>query len=571
MTPDEHKDKILESANTYLQLGKLLKAKRTSWAKQEVEQILSRHISDEEKIQEIIKIDQASAKQKEILQRKKNKLKDQQVEKKTVKPVESPPKKLHKENFLMYLLVHYRKIAKFGHETQTLKANYLNFSFQVNTRVGVTLYNIQTSIHKLLDSLQWLKENAWQVLSKEEYNLIIAFYDFCDQYYKEFLQNFDYTDLVLVQKQFFIITQKDSYKDMLLSAIKKGLQANPGYASKIEEIIQEIRKIVYENEMTPSLTHIIQALHMQDLKRYCRVKDIIYTEEPPALKKNRYNAPDRVMKKINQHLWNKQTYFLAKKNELQLLDFITGKIYYQNQPSYRILKQFSPLFIGNQQEDQQAAVDFLKEKEDLAGFTLGLLKEYSRVFKQFTTEKVPIIVADGKIVEEKITPYALDEKFRSIQEMYRFLSDTMKKIAFGKIHYNRFQEYIDKKITVSENEKTLFLTIEDLSRFFYELATQLFKNYNYEKEINSLPNHERIKILDDLDIFEKTVPYSKGKINLNYLLSNKTVLEGYIDLLEVCLSFAMLFLNQDLIKRLKYKTKLQEEVNDLTQLMLRMK
>ncbi|MDH4127735.1 MAG: hypothetical protein OEV44_03205 [Spirochaetota bacterium] len=559
---NDQKDKLLESANTYLQLGKLLKKKRNSWANREVEKIISLNISYEEKIIRIIKIDEAVLRQKEILHKKKP---TQQKPHKSLKhEIDLPPEKLQKENFVIYLLFHFTKIARFGRKTQTLKTKFINLSFQMHPKVGASLYDIHKLIQELIDPLNYLVEKGWMILTKEEYNIIFNFYDFCDQYYKDFLIDFDYTDLILMQKTFLMITKDESRIELLLKSVEKGLKDHSLYSLRVKTLIDKIKMIVYPNIMIPSLTNILLAIQMMDLKRFCRFSDLVFTENPPSIKKNIYLAPENIMGNIKRFIWEKQNLLDDKEKEYHYLLFIIEKFVpnWENH-SFDLLKKFSST---NTETTNQP----LQSVSDLSKFLLLLLKEYLRVFKEFTLEKVSLITTDNHVVMEKIIPYSLDSEFRSIQSEYHFLSDFMKEHPLKNIAYNRYSEYVNNGITVSDDENALFTIIKKLSNSFYQISIKLFQNYAFENKLDEIPINKRLELFQDKDIFEKTIPYAKGRLNLNYYLSNKTVLEAYLSLMEFSVNFSLLFLNEDLHRKLKAIPLMREELTKLIYLIQRM-
>ncbi len=568
MATKEQKEKLLESANNYLQLGRLLKKNRGSWASREVEKILLLSIRDEEKIDQILRVDKLAIQQQKILKRKKSHQDRELDTPQPIKKIDNPPERIYKKSFLSYLLFEYRKIAHFGKETHTLVSRFPGLPFQLDPQIGDSLFEIQKMIAELLDPLTYLIEHGWVDLTKEEYNLLVEFYEFCDQYYKEFLQDFDYTDLVLIQKQFLTVIQSDSYRCMLIESIQKGLRNHQLYSITLDEIIIKIKKIIEMNDLTPSLTHILMAILMKDMNTFCRIKDLIFTENIPFIKRNRYHAKEEILNNIRHYIWQKEQIYNDITKKYKYLLFIRNRYIpdWMSHP-FDFLKRFSHLNRGEHHSDK----DFRTNIDDLGFFLLTLIKEYLRVFKQFTMDKVSLVLGEDTIIRERIIPYALDRYFRQLEEDYRLIEDLLRNGQIEKINFHQFKQYINNDNNPTDKEFTLYYIINSLSQNFYEISYQLYKNYLNDSQFNQFPVNERIKTIQDKDFFEKTIPYGKGKLNLNYFLSDKKVVDAYLELIHFSVEFSLFFYNQEIINLFKNELSLKGEVTNLSALIQRMK
>ncbi len=570
MNTQKNKDQLLKSAKTYLTLGKVLKERRGAWARREVEYILKQDILDETKLREIRKIDQTAVTRKQLQDKQKKESQAKKAHKHPLPDIEPPPQKLGRTNFISYLLFHYRKIARFGRKTGTLIPRYTRLSFTPDPKVAVSLTSIQRLIQKLLDPLHDLIGKSWVKLSKEEYNLILAFYNFCDHYYKEFLQDFHQDDLLLIQKEFFTVIQKDSYHDLLIEGVKKGLSSHPLYGLRINDIVEDIKKVLSEDTLKPSLSQILLSMHMEEIKRFCRLKDMIHTENPPFIKQKRYMASDEVLARIRQYVWNHEQILSKKEKEDQYMDFVTQKgLVNGRNHDYAFLLKFSSLDPISEESDERSMSQVKRGIDDLAFFTLMLLKEYFRVFKGFSQEKISLVTTEKKILQEKIIPYAYDSLFQKIQKEFKLLTDMMREGVIEKVSFTQYEGAIEKGI--HDGKQPLFMILKDLAHSFYEISIHLYDNYSFEESLNRISHRERLELVKEKDIFEKTIPYSKAKLNLNYFLSNKTVLEAYLDLLTFSIHFALFYLDHDLMSRLENPNKLKDEIMQLKTLIQRMK
>ncbi len=588
MNTQKNKDQLLKSAKTYLTLGRILKEKRGAWARREVEYILKQDIPDETKLREIRKIDQAAITRKQLQDKQKKENQARKAHKHPLPNIEPPAEKLSKSSFISYFLFQYRKIARFGRKTGTLIPRYTRLSFTPDPKVAVSLTKIQGLIQKLLDPLHDLIEKSWVELSKEEYNLILAFYDFCDHYYKEFLQDFHQDDLILIQKEFFTVIQKDSYHDLLIEGVKKGLSGHSLYGLRINDIVEDIKKVISEDTLKPSLSQILLSMHMEEIKRFCRLKDVIHTENPPLIKQKRYMASEEILGRIRQYVWNHEQILSKKEKEDQYMDFVTQKVLGngRNHDSAFLLK-FSSLDPLTEEADERSTISVKEGIDDLAFFTLMLLKEYFRVFKGFSQGKVSLVTTEKKILQEKIIPYSYDGLFQKVQEEFKLLNDMMRgggrftvdggrwekrrtgEGVIGKVSFTQYEESIEKGI--HDGNDPLFMILKDLAHSFYEISIHLYDNYAFEESLNRISHLERLELVKEKDIFEKTIPYSKAKLNLNYFLSNKTVLEAYQDLLTFSIHFALFYLDHDLMSRLENPNHLKDEIIHLKTLIQRMK
>ncbi len=506
------KDKVLETAKLYLQLGTLLKKKRPLWAKEKVEKIIAEDINNNKKINHILKIDKTIKEQNTILKKKNlhNNIKKTKKQYKKTTPI----KKLKRENILSYILFQYKKIVSFGIQTKTLKPYPLTLGFKIDHNVGTSLYHLNSTIKELLEPLYYLVENSWVTLNKEQYNLIIVFYDFCSQYNQSFLKNFDYTDIMVLEDNFLTVIQKNSYKQMLIDSFREGIKDNDSHKPKLENYINNVKKIIEPNIMLPSLTHIILALHMVDLRQFINIKELIYTENPPSIKKNRYLAPDNVIKDIQTMIAKKSQAILSLEEEIRFMEFANKLLFDKDiNPNFSIIIEFL--------NGKANKIDIDKEKNDLINLVLSLLKEYISVFKAFTLDKIKITTKDNNVVEEKVTPYALDNDFRNIMSEYRQIMELNIK-DYNKLSFEEYKTYINTNTETQNNKANFFIILKRLSKTFYELSFKLFHSYFYEKELIRLSSSEKMKLAKNKDLFEKSIPYSKGRINLNYYLSNKT-------------------------------------------------
>jgi len=568
--PGQTKDKLIESANTYLSLGKLLKKKRSRWAKQEVQKVLALNISDGEKVIEIRKIDQIALSRIKLLDKEKQAgtSKPHKVE---TPPVESPPAKLKKVSFLSYLLFEYRKIARFGKKTRTLKGRFPYKPFTFREEVDDSLFEIQNLTRELLDPLNYLIEKGWASFNKEEYNVLSAFYSFCDKYYKEYLQDFSLEDLKYVEEDFLAVVQKDRYKDMLYDLVRKGLEDHSLYSKRLDGIIRNIQRIIEPDLMCPSMTDIVLALEMRELKRFCRLMDLVFSRPPYPIRRNQYQASDKVMAEIRKYVWQKEQELASGRGECEFLAFVAERLIpdWRN-PGFALIKRLSPNPVDEADREEDSP-EWRDEIPDLAEFAILLLKEYNKVFLAFATDKVSLITADGSIIAERIVPFKVESHFLTIQENYRMLTELLKRGEIKKVSFKGYESWVNHGDPIPDEESALYLILKTISDNFYDISRKMHENYVHEKEIGAMPVNERLNHVKDKNIFEETIPYSRGRINLNYLLSNKTVLEAYLELMRFAVSFSYFFLNERLMTRLELVPSLRKEIISLKQLIQRMK
>lgn len=568
MADKANKDKLLKSANTYLELGKLLKKKRTSWARNEVEKILNQSTSDAEKIIAIKKIDDAALIDQEI---KKNRAKESKAHKESSAEIPTIHSEgLKKSNVIIYLLFHFRRINSFAKKSRALELHFPNLYFTLSKDVNTSLKTILSMIQELFEPLDYILKNSWRSLTKEEYNSIQAFYHWANEFYQLNMKKFDYPDLLLIEKEFLILIQTEDNKIKLTESIEKALLNTP-YQAEGKKYLDYIEQIIEDDKMKPSFSQILQAYHISSLHRYITISDLILFEKPPLIKTNRFQVDDDLQNKIRQYLWQKELLLIEKEKELKLIDFIEQRIVkdYQNH-DFEYLKNFAPKYYLDKNGKKEIN-NFHQDVQDLSYFSNELLKSYRDVFKNFTLNKVSLVSSDNKIIQERLTPYSLTDHFKKIEDTHRMIMDLMDHKSILKTNFKRYIDYVREGKHVDDMERSLFDILNDLSRIFYDIALKLFQNYNNEKELNKKTQEERLKLLQQKDIFEKTIPFARGRLNLNHFLSHITVTEAYIHLIEFSANFALLFENNDILTALSQKNNVLTEINLLKEDIERLK
>ncbi len=285
--------KIEQEAEAHIALGRLLRRDRPPELQQAVQKVLDSDLSTGSKVAKIRKLDGAvdqtdasSATGDEGAEADKNDVQLWQPLRFTLGRLKTIIKLPHSQTSLLsYLFLEHRKIKEFGRKTHVFRPTVVLPRLQLDAAIPQFLStSLQTWANRLLELLAPVLENGWELLSKRDYNMIVAMRKLCDEISGVNFKILNYRDRYFIDKirnieaMFFVFQYRHEHVDDLLENVSRVLFADGEHNDEAEEIELLIKTILTQGFSIPSLYDLLLGLNMMKLRRAVTYTDLVASD-----------------------------------------------------------------------------------------------------------------------------------------------------------------------------------------------------------------------------------------------------------------------------------------------------
>ena len=560
MSLRRNKKQIIHSAKVYLKLGKLLKKEgRGDWGEEQVVHVMGEEISDWEKIRRIEEIDRIIAVSRGI--GKEGGGVEEKVGMKDMKDMKELGKvdrwmKIESAGWLRYWFLEHRRIYRYVKRRRTLLRKKLQFSrhpgFEKSLRER---YRI---VMDLLDPLYQFLEEGWKYLGKREYNLIHNLYRF----FCGFLNVWKKEDKYEAWEgwiRLYLVFLVEGQGVKKLEEILRSCGGKILEKVKLEEMILRIEEVLSEEKLGPSLGEYFLSLYMVKMRRYCRYEDWVYSEEEKVarIKRSRYEGGEKFVLKIQSYLREKEREYMQKKRWYKYLRFVDENYGGVAEAGewYEMIEKVCGMMSGMQVYGVGYLKGWFRNIEDLGEFLLLLMGVYYEIFQEIGEGEVEVILKHGGRVRERVVPYHLEDRWRSLKKNYEDLRGLMMRGFIMGLSYKDYMEGI--------GDESLRRVIGGVGKDFVDLSMKLYDNFQFEDNLKEKTSLEKLELGKEKDIFEYGVPYRRGKLGMSSYLGGKSVWEGYEMLMRFGVEMGLFLREERLRMNLDLLVSLGEELDRL--------
>jgi hypothetical protein len=571
--------RIKSEAQSLIELGNLLKRKRSPEQQEQIEQIIHSSRETEAKIAEIKRIDSESSVASNEKRHKKHRAAEdterinrfgrrdtqesQRIKRKKIINNRHSVKKLPSYNsFFRYLFSDFRKIKEFGIKHRLLCSSIIPGKLRVNRNAGVLLTkSLKPTARELLPLLEKVIEEGWKFLTKADYNLVVIMKDLAKKvidipfvHYKPSRRRNLLDRYFDLENLFICLHYRENYPQRIIDSFETVYENLSEGIEKTEDGIIKIKRLLFPDVTLPSLQNFILMLNMLKFRKFVSLQDLINPKTGKIVETNRFDCSRSIQSRINA-LVNDM------KHEILIL--------YRKEKEVKELKTFLPLdnekmleFTPLKKVYEAAGgneYQFEKDKEKILVFVPRFYYAFSTVYGSLLTGKVEVEnLGPVRIFKEVFFNSDLNRLLRTAEkiEQLGFKSPVFPKKRFLQIKKDRSQA-----ITV---EIEIMQLLDEGILIFRELAEKLTEIIRRDK---SDTDRQLTTPIDPVYVEKDnfSIPFAYNIITNNPFCSGKTVrlsLSSIVTVLFLYLlyiedSYTKNLINQDQDIRRDINTKME--------------
>ncbi len=569
----------------YIRLGYLLKRKRDEENNILVEKILNSEINITDKIQKIEELDKRLQERSNHEQTEKPLDKDKIrelfiknhiiTEKSAKKNTEKIKKRIFRLPYLLFVFSEFRKIKQFARETRTIVARYFPPRIRVDAELKHRLFLlIQKDASEIFPHLEKLLSSAWQILEKEQYNLIVQFQNLCIVLANIRFNNLDFNSphlldsLLSVERMFLVCYRESGYPEIIINSISELIDKSNYEKDQAEKFEKIVRRILLPEEQQPSLYYMLLASNMVKFRKYLTIQDILNTNTEPVINTFQFDCNEKTRAQIDQFLKEKTELLerhAREKYEIEKVHhFLVQFIQEDREDGYdfRILSAFYTAL--SDKEKYHFSQDLSKLEVMIPRFVSGFLEN----FEPFLThavkfEKYGLI----KVFSPEFINYEVARLRSFLEKFYKELFNC------PQISLTRFLNLKknSKGKGASTAEMNLVQIIEEIGEIFFEIGkkvSEILIHYNHPDSIN--PNAVFQPLEPSRVMLQNSIiPFWKEEILSDNLLGHKTTRDGIEYIVNLSLMFGILLENQNMFRLLNRKSHVSLEFEELKKIIKR--
>lgn len=410
-----------------------------------------------------------------------------------------PPLKnvLRDAKFLSFIFIQRPRIRKWNSDSGLITFSSFGMHLELESNYRYKLEEIFLKhILKLGRYINEILNQGWKMsfLSIWEYNVIVHFKDFFDDFYqvvkeKEIIKQ----DFYRFEKSYVKISYKEYYPDAVKSVFTKYLKNNnkryKDKKDKIDEILDNLTAFFDSNEVTFLLRKLIIAFNMVQHKYYYKWEDLYPPLQNDIVEKKYY--------KCSRDIFEGMTKYYT-----ELIDIIESL----KEENIKLLKLKNNCDIGYN-NDPPIIVKFYQDlkhnwKMDKANYSLlflliikGLIKHlYNFIYTEWELLKEGEVVINQYIIMDKELPHLYYKLKREYELVYSiFNSDRSSAISIDEFQKSANPEVLQKTKSqkqIYESFRTILKTVFEVSQIleaYDEIAIQT--NYTTNRYLKYIFNN----------------------------------------------------------------------------------
>jgi len=305
---------IEQEAQSHMALGKLLRKDRPPELQAAVQEVLDSDLSTDSKIAKIRKLDgvgghgeESRTKSDEVSEVDKAQVQLWQPLRFTLGRLKTIIKLPHTPTaFLSYLFLEHRKIKDFGRKTHVFAPTVFLPILRLDKAVPQFFSaSLQAWSGRLIEILSPALENGWQLLSKRDYNMIVAMKKLCDEISAVNFKILNYRDRYFIDKirnieaMFFVFQYHHENVDRLLDNVAHVLLADGEHDEEAEEAEILVKSILTQGFSIPSLYDLLLGLNMMKFRRRFTYTDLVATDLGELFNPTHFACGPKVQEEID--------------------------------------------------------------------------------------------------------------------------------------------------------------------------------------------------------------------------------------------------------------------------------
>jgi hypothetical protein len=312
--------KIEKEAEDHIELGLLLRRRRSPERRREVERILAGPQSAGEKVQRIRRLDRESeagqpreaepdqeAEGGEPEQQSADRVESgERAERQAARRIKAAPPPA---SFWTFAFRELPRLRAFGRRTHTLLTTWLPPAVRADPALrGFLTQSLQPWAAELAQRLKPVLELGWLHLTKRQYNWLVVLGRLSERILAANFAHLSWRDRNLVdglrglETQFLLLYSREGLLQELISSLRMVFEKKSRLESDYQPAADLVRRILAPDGSLPSLYNCMLAFNMVKLRRLLGLPDLLRRNLGPLVNAAEFDCPPEIRARIEEYV-----------------------------------------------------------------------------------------------------------------------------------------------------------------------------------------------------------------------------------------------------------------------------
>ena len=441
-------------------------------------------------------------------------------------------------------------IAKFAKETKTLELGLFARKPTISKNVEKIFRSLkEDEIISTIQALKYSEQVGWRIWTPLVYNVVLN--------YNRFFNTFISLDSLFrdeisaevflgrstkMQMYYARILNRPDTKEIIMDKVPALIKTEAKLYPKIESILTGLNYGLTLESRKPSLTDAIVAFHVVMTKKLVPWTDLEKTLNVSPIDERKFNATQEVTKQIELATAKLSNDIQSKLNIKDELDFLK-KNYFSFGEGGKLSFEFLNLIIDDY----------------VAHYYIPLVEGYVKL--DLNQVKDVLIMQIGLFFPE------IDR----MNNILRTLDAFNRKFPSFQYGFQNYSEHLTKG-TQDQIESQLLKVLTEGSDFFHKFATKmttvienhmLALSYEESGQINEKTLLTKEKVIEEIKIMQRFIPFADGKMVSQNRLAGKTVFQVLFEMTRLLYNYAVIFKDGALLAKLGQSARNEAELQKL--------
>jgi hypothetical protein len=376
---------IEREAEEHINLGMLLRRRRTPARAAEVRRIMAEPLSVAQKVERIQRLDaEASAQESETAEVETTGPEERGERRELSRALQAVKIQPVAVSYWLYLLRERTKIRAFGRRTHTLLVSWFPPGVRIDPQLGRFFEQyLQPWAAELARRLEPVLDLGWLHLGKRQYNWIVVLKQLCDRIMTTGFSRLNYRDRNLIdglrrlESLFLLLHCKEGVIQGLLASLRTVFEKKSKLDSDYGPTADLVNRLLAEQITLPSLWNCLLALNMVRSRRFLSLADLIRQGQGDVVSAREFDCSPQVRKKIEEYV----------ESSLEMLQTLHGQLVeVQRLNSYLAVDETGNLdtkLLASfyETEAKGEGVRLEKDRENVMVFAPRFFTTFDRVFQ----------------------------------------------------------------------------------------------------------------------------------------------------------------------------------------------
>ncbi|MBP7280921.1 MAG: hypothetical protein KBA66_05060 [Leptospiraceae bacterium] len=473
-------------------------------------------------------------------------------------------------------------IAKFAKETKTLELGLFARKPTISKNVEKIFRSLkEDEIISTIQALKYSEQVGWRIWTPLVYNVVLN--------YNRFFNTFISLDSLFrdeisaevflgrstkMQMYYARILNRPDTKEIIMDKVPALIKTEAKLYPKIESILTGLNYGLTLESRKPSLTDAIVAFHVVMTKKLVPWTELEKTLNVSPIDERKFNATQEVTKQIELATAKLSNDIQSKLNIKDELDFLK-KNYFSFGEGGKLSFEFLNLIIDDYVAHYYAEnmqTDVLK-----SNFKNTPHKLLQLVCRDLQSNYIPLVEGYVKLDLNQVKDVLIMQiglffpEIDRMNNILRTLDAFNRKFPSFQYGFQNYSEHLTKG-TQDQIESQLLKVLTEGSDFFHKFATKmttvienhmLALSYEESGQINEKTLLTKEKVIEEIKIMQRFIPFADGKMVSQNRLAGKTVFQVLFEMTRLLYNYAVIFKDGALLAKLGQSARNEAELQKL--------